>query len=229
MSEKQCVNCPGAVDHSTAECPLRATAPVGVPDDDGLAPGYGDGHDWEGFPGGCARLGCSEGCSAALSAQQSDPWAPSDADYDHAIHRNPDARAWADFFVATFPGQADKHDLMIGWFANAMMAMHDHLKAQQPEFCCELSYKAAKEAAWGARDLTQCKCDHNEYCDHCWPADFRPGGKWHGKFVARQSAHVSVPRELLERICWSVISSSDLHTHNEAVRELHALLNGGEA
>lgn len=71
MSTKQCVNCPGAVDHTTAECPLRATAPVGVPDDDGLAPGYGDGHDWEGFPGGCARLGCSEGCSAALSAQQS--------------------------------------------------------------------------------------------------------------------------------------------------------------
>lgn len=65
---KQCVNCPGAVDHSTAECPLRATAPVGVPDDDGLAPGYGDGHDWEGFPGGCARLGCSEGCSAAPAA-----------------------------------------------------------------------------------------------------------------------------------------------------------------
>lgn len=29
---KQCVNCPGAVDHTTAECPLRATAPVGVPD-----------------------------------------------------------------------------------------------------------------------------------------------------------------------------------------------------
>ena len=46
---------------------------------------------------------------------------------------------------------------------------------------------------------------------------------------AQQSAHGSVPRELLERICWSVISNSDLHTHNEAVRELRALLNGGEA
>lgn len=68
---------------------------------------------------------------AALSAQQSAPWAPSGADYDRAIHRNPDAKAWADFFIATFPGQADKHDLMLGWFANAMMAMHDHLKAQQ--------------------------------------------------------------------------------------------------
>lgn len=28
---QQCVNCPGAVDHSTAECPMRASLPVGVP------------------------------------------------------------------------------------------------------------------------------------------------------------------------------------------------------
>lgn len=41
--------------------------------------------------------------------------------------------AWADFFVATFPGLADKHDLMLGWFANAMMAMHDFLKSEQPD------------------------------------------------------------------------------------------------
>lgn len=92
-------------------------------------------------------LGCDE-CSetlaivsvdkvaAALSAQKSDPWAPSGADYDSAIHRNPDAKAWADFFVSTFPGQADKHGLMIGWFANAMMAMHDYLKAQQSAHVC---------------------------------------------------------------------------------------------
>ena len=76
------------------------------------------------------------------------------------------------------------------------------LSAQQsapPEFCCELSYKAAKQKTWNARRIDRCKCDHNEYCDHCWPADFRPGGKWHGKFEAQQSAHVGVPRELLER------------------------------
>lgn len=52
-------------------------------------------------------------------------------------------------------------------------------QSAQPEFCCEHSYKVAKQAAWGARDLTQCKCDHNEYCEHCWPDDFREGGKWH--------------------------------------------------
>ncbi|WP_296125457.1 hypothetical protein [Pseudomonas sp. Ga0074129] len=67
---------------------------------------------------------------AALKAKP-DPWKASGADWCNSIHSNPDAKAWADFFVAVFPGQADKHELMIGWFANAMMAMHDHLKAQQ--------------------------------------------------------------------------------------------------
>lgn len=61
-------------------------------------------------------------------------------------------------------------------------------QSMQPEFCCEHSYKVAKKAAWGARDLTQCKCDHNEYCEHCWPNDFREGGKWHGWFETKQSA-----------------------------------------
>jgi len=41
---------------------------------------------------------------------------------------------------------------------------------------------------------------------------------------AQQSAHVSVPRELLERVCWPVVSGSDRHTHSEAVAELRALL-----
>jgi hypothetical protein len=64
-----------------------------------------------------------------------DAWAPSGADYDRHIHQNRDAAAWADFFVATFPGLADKRDLMLGWFANAMMAMHDSLKAEQRDAC----------------------------------------------------------------------------------------------
>lgn len=75
-------------------------------------------------------------------------------------------------------------------------------QSAQPEFCCKHSYKVAKQAAWGARDLTQCKCDHNEYCEHCWPDDFREGGKWHGGFTEQQSAPelVSVLVELAERI-----------------------------
>ncbi len=46
-------------------------------------------------------------------------------DYDKNIHSNPDAMAWAKFYKETFP-EADL-ETMHGWFANAMMAMHDHI------------------------------------------------------------------------------------------------------
>lgn len=54
------------------------------------------------------------------------------ADYDLSIHTNPDARAWAKFFIKTYE-ESDNPDFlteenMIGWFANAMMAMHDHMR-----------------------------------------------------------------------------------------------------
>lgn len=50
--------------------------------------------------------------------------------YDPAIHTNPDAQAWAKFFmqtVAETPEIVIDEALMICWFANAMMAMHDYL------------------------------------------------------------------------------------------------------
>lgn len=51
------------------------------------------------------------------------------ADYDMSIHRNPDARAWAKFFMETYRENPDivNESTMTSWFANAMMAMHDHL------------------------------------------------------------------------------------------------------
>lgn len=59
------------------------------------------------------------------------------SEYDLSIHRNPDARAWAKFYVETRakspdPANFDDEENMIGWFANAMMAMHDHLTALHP-------------------------------------------------------------------------------------------------
>lgn len=45
--------------------------------------------------------------------------------YDTSIHTNPDARAWAEFYCKKFP--AADLEVMTAWFANAMMAMHDHL------------------------------------------------------------------------------------------------------
>lgn len=59
-------------------------------------------------------------------------------EYDHSIHMNPDAKAWAEFFMKTKEENKwslediDK-ELMIGWFANAMMAMHDHLHHEKIE------------------------------------------------------------------------------------------------
>jgi hypothetical protein len=35
-------------------------------------------------------------------------------------------------------------------------------------------------AAWAQRDLSRCRCDHNEWCEHCFPPEFRPGGVWDG-------------------------------------------------
>jgi hypothetical protein len=58
------------------------------------------------------------------------------AKYDMSIHTNPSAEAWAKFYTETRhewyrkhpDGQFDTEENMLGWFANAMMAMHDHIK-----------------------------------------------------------------------------------------------------
>ena len=51
------------------------------------------------------------------------------SDYDVSIHQNPDALAWTNFFRQTFPDCNVPDDVMLGWFANAMMAMHDHMQS----------------------------------------------------------------------------------------------------
>ena len=33
--------------------------------------------------------------------------------------------------------------------------------------------KSEAEKAWAARDLSKCKCDHNETCEHCNPPNLR--------------------------------------------------------
>lgn len=53
-------------------------------------------------------------------------------DYDMSIHTNPDAQVWAKFFMETHPDCGLDEGMMIAWFANAMMAMHDHLTGQGP-------------------------------------------------------------------------------------------------
>lgn len=54
------------------------------------------------------------------------------------------------------------------------------LTRQQPEFCCALSWAAAKQLAWASVLATACSCDpHIETCTTCLPISFRKGGKWH--------------------------------------------------
>jgi hypothetical protein len=53
--------------------------------------------------------------------------------YDMSIHTNPDAQAWAKFFMkckAEYGWEVDE-ETMRGWFANAMMAMHDFMEIQR--------------------------------------------------------------------------------------------------
>ena len=53
-------------------------------------------------------------------------------DYNMSIHANPDASAWAKFFMESNPDCGLDEGMMHGWFANAMMAMRDHLTGQGP-------------------------------------------------------------------------------------------------
>ena len=57
------------------------------------------------------------------------------SDYDSSIHSNPDALAWAKFFMETkkqriWTIEEIDEDLMLAWFANAMMAMYDSQKKE---------------------------------------------------------------------------------------------------
>jgi len=64
-------------------------------------------------------------------------------DYDRSIHSNPDAQAWARFFMKTWaehkndPAWIDE-SLMLGWFANAMMAKSDHVRGNAEKDVADL-------------------------------------------------------------------------------------------
>ena len=51
--------------------------------------------------------------------------------------------------------------------------------ARTPEEVAAVNKHRARKV-WQTRQTHLCRCDHNEYCQHCWPESFRPGGVWHG-------------------------------------------------
>lgn len=281
---KQCVNCPGRTDHTTAECWVRASLPDGympIPTAKQISDALESVrcfHDMSAeliAPELLANLLASTTVKESLSVAPSLP-------VGEVEEVEVDVVAWRYRHSEQEKWQAGVERKSL-WETEPLMtvAQHKRLMAAEiqkrfdgneqssrehreelaqlaardagevrvpPEFCCELSYKAAKQKAWNARRIDRCKCDHNEYCDHCWPDDFREGGKWHGKFVAQQSAHVSVPREWLDAVKElfdAKQAKEDFERENpgnstkrwdaclyriEAAEDaLRALLNGGEA
>ena len=69
---------------------------------------------------------------AELAGELRDATTNLDAAHDLSILANPRADAWADYFAKVYPGCNVPKDVMLGWFANAMMAMHDFLKGGGP-------------------------------------------------------------------------------------------------
>ena len=79
------------------------------------------------------------------------------SDYDRSIHSNPDAQEWAKFFIKTVKEQGWKIEhidegLMHGWFANAMMAMHDYIKREW----VGLTFTEYMRAIKGKEDIEDC-------------------------------------------------------------------------
>lgn len=58
----------------------------------------------------------------------------SNYEYDMSIHSNPDAMAWTKFFRECNPKCNVEDDVLYGWFANAMMAMHNYLESRKNVF-----------------------------------------------------------------------------------------------
>ena len=52
-------------------------------------------------------------------------------------------------------------------------------------YCCEAAWREAAQKAWKNRALNCCKCDHNDYCECCYPPMFREGGKFYGFSAAK--------------------------------------------
>lgn len=74
-------------------------------------------------------------------------------------HGNPDAVAWAECFATKFPDT--DYDLMVGWFANAMMAMNDYLFHNEIKPMSDVLNKI-KDSAWVSEEDGKYHC---LYCD----------------------------------------------------------------
>ena len=80
--------------------------------------------------------------------------------YDMSIHSNPDAAAWTKFFREKNPDCNVDDQTMFGWFANAMMAMHD---METLERIASNVVACVTEAGSKERDLLESCLDEFQY------------------------------------------------------------------
>jgi len=110
-------------------------------------------------------------------------------DYDRNIHHNPDAQAWAKFFIETTKDMDREvfsdEGYMITWFSNAMMAMHDSMKPQETDdtiakyvkACSDLSqqgiaeWNRAEKAVAKYKELREAATDLLKTIDGLFPTD----------------------------------------------------------
>ncbi len=110
-------------------------------------------------------------------------------DYDMDIHHNPDAQAWAKFFIETTKDMDREvfrdEGYMITWFSNAMMAMHDSMKPQETDdtiakyvkACSDLSqqgiaeWNRAEKSAAKYKELREAATDLLNAIDGLFPTD----------------------------------------------------------
>ena len=133
------------------------------------------------------------------------------------------------------PAGCDSFD---DWTAqgNALAAELRALLATPPADAADMGGQAGEEVEVMAYAVDHPEAGYKVYKQF---SQWMNGGEWrcdslmtvaqHQRIVAalsaQQSAHVSVPRELLER---TICRLTHGHEHDKAVRELRALLNGGD-
>ena len=66
------------------------------------------------------------------------------------------------------------------WFSDPQNSAWTPLYALTPEDVAAVNAARKARAEKMLRRLDLCECDHNQYCRHCHPVEFRPGGVWHG-------------------------------------------------
>jgi hypothetical protein len=91
--------------------------------------------------------------------------------YDMSIHDNPGALAWTRFFMETYPACNVDDQTMFGWFANAMMAMHDHT--------CRNTAPPTREPL-SEDEIAQTTKDMSEFAADMFKAGIRAAEKAHG-------------------------------------------------